>query len=175
MDWKLDEILGRMEAQRGRRPLVVFTGDHGEEFRENGRLGHGSAVNTAQTHVPFVVAGEGVPRGRFDAPTSHVDVVPTLLSLLGDTTDPARYSDGMVAFGAKRDRWVLTTVGWEPRYAAVGYETKITFSPLDVSFSRVEVTDPFDRPVTDAEGRFARAAPAILRMLGRDGTKVAGR
>jgi membrane-anchored protein YejM (alkaline phosphatase superfamily) len=175
IDWKLDELLVDVEARRGRRPLVVFTGDHGEEFRDQGRLGHGSAVNAAQTHVPFVIAGEGVPVGRFDAPTGHVDVVPTLLRMVGEKTDPALYADGMSAFDAKRERFVLTTVGWEPRYAAIGHDTKVTFSPLDVSFSRVEVTDPFDRPVEDAEARFAKAAPAILRMLGQQPAKVAGR
>jgi membrane-anchored protein YejM (alkaline phosphatase superfamily) len=174
VDWKLDEIVQRMEAQRGRRPLVLFTGDHGEEFREKGRLGHGSGVNVEQIQVPLVLAGEGVPRGRFDAPTSHVDVVPTLLAVLGDTHDPKSYADGISAFTATRDRFVLSTVGWEPRYAAIGWDTKVLFSPLDVSFRRVELTDPFDRPVPDASARFARAAPAILRMLGRDAPRAGG-
>jgi membrane-anchored protein YejM (alkaline phosphatase superfamily) len=171
VDWKLDELVSRIEAKRGGRPLVLFTGDHGEEFRENGRLGHGSGVNVGQVHVPLVIYGDGVPRGRFDAPTSHVDVVPTLLRILGDGHDPAAYSDGIVAFEATRDRWVLATVGWEPRYAAIGYDTKVTFSPLQ--FGQATVTDPFDRPVSDPKERFARVAPMILRMLGRGAPAVA--
>jgi membrane-anchored protein YejM (alkaline phosphatase superfamily) len=165
VDWKLDELLTELESRRRRRPLVVFTGDHAEEFRDQGRMGHGSSVSAAQIHVPLVLLGDGVSAGSFDAPTSHVDVVPTLLALLGDTHDPSLYSDGQSAFSAPRDRFVLATVGWEPRYAAIGIDTKIAFSPLDVSLGQVKVTDPADRPVADAADRFARAAPVILRML----------
>jgi uncharacterized protein len=175
VDWKLEELLAAMEARRGRRPLVVFSGDHGEEFREKGRMGHGSDVTNEQIHVPFVMVGEGVPAGRFDAPTTHADVVPTLLGVLGDTHDPAAYSDGVSAFRAPRERFVLATVGWEPRYAAIGADTKVIFSPLDVNVRRVQVTDPFDRPVPDSGARFAKVAPAILRMLGSDPARTAAR
>jgi membrane-anchored protein YejM (alkaline phosphatase superfamily) len=168
LDRRIDGLLSWVEASRGRAPLVFFTGDHGEEFREKGRIGHGSAVNQEQIHVPFVVVGDGAPVGRFEAPTSHVDVVPTLLSILGDRHPAAQYSDGIPAFEASRDRFVLATVGWEPRYAAVGLDTKVLFSPLDVSFGQAVVTDRSDRPLSpeDAAARFARAAPTILRMLG---------
>jgi membrane-anchored protein YejM (alkaline phosphatase superfamily) len=175
VDWKLEELLADMEARRGRRPLVVFSGDHGEEFREKGRMGHGSAVTREQIHTPLVIAGEGVPRGRFAAPTTHADVVPTLLELLGDGHDPASYSDGISAFRASADRFVLATVGWEPRYAAIGAQTKVIFSPLDVSIGRVRVTDPDDRPVADSAARFAKVAPTILRMLGGEPSRTAAR
>jgi hypothetical protein len=102
-------------------------------------------------------------------------VVPTLLRILGDAHDPASYSDGIAAFEARPDRFVLATVGWEPRYAAIGADTKVVFSPLDVSIGRVRVTDPDDRPVPDGEARFARVAPAILRMLGGDPARSAAR
>ncbi|HET7755469.1 MAG TPA: sulfatase-like hydrolase/transferase [Anaeromyxobacteraceae bacterium] len=172
VDWKLDEFLTWFEAKRGRKPLILFTGDHGEEFREKGRIGHGSGVNAEQIHVPMVVIDDKVPRGSFTAPTSHVDLVPTLFALLGDKHAPELYSDGHVLYESPPDRYVLATVGWEPTYAGIGKDVKVRFAALD-AFGRVQITDTFDRPLPDGAARFARAAPAILKMLGKDPGKAA--
>lgn len=174
VDWKLEEFLQWYEQTRGRRPLVLFTGDHGEEFREHGRIGHGSDVTNEQIHVPMVLAGEGVPRGRFDAPTSHTDLVPTLFQLLGDANAPDRYSDGVPLYAAPKDRFVLATVGWEPTYAAVGHDVKVRFAALD-GFGRVQITDPKDVLLPDGAARFPLIAPKILKMMGQDPGKVAAR
>lgn len=168
-DWKVDEFLAWMEQARGRRPLVVVTGDHAEEMREQGHLGHGSALTVQQIHVPMVILGDGVPAGRFDAPTSHADVVPTLLGLLGDHHPPALYSDGMSMFDAPQDRFVLSSLGWEPRYAAIGKDLKVAFYGMDAGMGGVTITDPFDRPLPDGDARFSAAAPRILKLFGRGG------
>jgi len=172
-DWKIDEFLAWYEQARGRRPLVVVTGDHAEEMREQGHVGHGSALTVQQIHVPMVVLGEGVPVGRRDAPTSHADVVPTLLGLLGDHHPPALYSDGLSMFEAPQDRFVLASLGWEPRFAAIGKDLKVAFYGMDAGLGGVTITDPFDRPLADGEARFSAAAPRILRLFGH-GTAGAG-
>src|SRR5262249_39351385 len=65
------------------RTLVVVTGDHGEEFFENGFYGHTSNFTREQVHVTFVMSGPGIARGVETRPTSHVDLVTTLLEMLG--------------------------------------------------------------------------------------------
>ncbi len=166
-DLKVDEFLTWFELKRGRRPLVIVTGDHGEEMREQGHVGHGSALTVQQLHVPMVVMGEGVPVGRNDAPTSHADVVPTLMALLGDTHPPESYAAGLSMFEASQDRFVLTTVGWEPKFAAIGKELKVSFHGMDGGLGGVTLTDPFDRPLPDAEAKFSAAAPRILKLFGK--------
>jgi membrane-anchored protein YejM (alkaline phosphatase superfamily) len=166
-DLKVDEFLTWFELKRGHRPLVIVTGDHGEEMREQGHVGHGSALTVQQLHVPMVVMGDGVPVGRRDAPTSHADVVATLMALLGDTHPPESYSAGVSMFDAPQDRFVLTTVGWEPKYAAIGKELKVSFNGMDGGLGGVTLTDPFDRPLPDAEAKFSEAAPRILKLLGK--------
>jgi membrane-anchored protein YejM (alkaline phosphatase superfamily) len=168
-DWKIDEFLDWMEQARGKRPLVVVTGDHGEEMREQGHIGHGSALTVQQLHVPMVVMGDGVPVGHRDAPTSHADVVPTLLRLLGDRHAPELYSDGMSMFDAPDDRFVLSTLGWEPRFAAIGKDLKVSFFGMDAGLGGVTLTDPDDRPLRDAQAAFSSAAPRILRVFGGHG------
>jgi membrane-anchored protein YejM (alkaline phosphatase superfamily) len=162
LDRILDGFLGRFERTRGRRPLVVVTGDHGEEFRQKGHIGHGSAVTSEQIHVPAVWLGPGVPEGVFDAPTSHADVVPTLLALLGDDHPPTLYADGQSMFSAPPDRFVTSTVGWEPRYAVIGKDLKVM---MYAGLGTADITDPFDRPLPDGPERMARNAGRILRAL----------
>ena len=172
LDGKIDRLVRDIERRRGRRPLIFFTGDHGEEFRQKGHLGHGSAVTDEQVHVPMAVVGDGVPRGVFDAPTGHADVVPTLFRLLGDTHAPSTYSDGTSLFDAEPSRFVVTTVGWEPSYAAIGQELKVT---MYAGLASAEITDPNDRPLADGAVRMAAQAGRILRALrGETGFTAAG-
>ena len=168
VDWKLDDFLTWFASRRGRTPLVVVTGDHGEEYREHGHIGHASGVVDEQIHVPMVIAGEGVPRGRYTAVTSHIDLVPTLLGLLGDTHAPQSYADGISMFAVPRGRFVLSTIGWEPKYTAIGESLKVTFSSLDAGFGGVTITDPWDRAIPGGEARLAAEAANILRAFVRE-------
>jgi membrane-anchored protein YejM (alkaline phosphatase superfamily) len=167
LDARLDDFLRFLEARRGKKPLLLFTGDHGEEFREKGHIGHGSDVTREQVNVPFAIVGGGVPRGRYDAVTSHVDVVPSLFALLGDRHAPSLYADGMPAWLAPRDRFVVTTVGWEPRYAVIGDDIKVT---VYAGLAGASVTDLDDRPLPDGDAKLAANAGRIMRALrGEDG------
>ncbi len=76
----------------GRRTVIVFTSDHGEQMRERGAVGHTSTMLDAEIHVPFWVdAPEGTlsesERAALLAiervPVTHIDVLPTLLDLMG--------------------------------------------------------------------------------------------
>ena len=167
VDRKLEEFLAFHEARRGRRPLLAVTGDHGEEFLEHGRFGHASDVTNEQIHVPFVLADEGLAPGVHDAPTGHIDVLPTLFDRLGVSVDPEAYSAGVPMTRAPDDRYLLTTVGWEPRLALVGKDLKVRFFGQDLGFGGIEVTDPRDRPLPDGPARFAAEYPNLLRSLKR--------
>jgi uncharacterized protein len=164
VDWLTDEFLEWFQARRGgRQPVVVYTGDHGEEFGEKGHMAHANALTSEQIQVPMVILGEGVTPGVRREVTSHVDVVPTLLRLLGDGHDPRAYSDGFDMFAIPPGRFAMSTIGWEPEYAAVGEDLKVVFHALGVT-----VTDPEDRPLPDGGARMAKASGAIFRALGKD-------
>lgn len=63
---------------------VVVTADHGEEFMEHGRIGHGHALYEEVIHVPLVAALPGGPKGiRAAGPVSLVDIPHTLLNAAG--------------------------------------------------------------------------------------------
>ncbi len=73
--------------------LFVFTADHGDSLGEHGEKTHGIFVYNSTTHVPMLLAGPGVPAGhRVDSLARTVDLVPTVLELLG--LPPAGGLDG---------------------------------------------------------------------------------
>jgi phosphoglycerol transferase MdoB-like AlkP superfamily enzyme len=78
-----DELDGFLRSVDMTRTMVVITGDHAESFHEDGCVTHGSRLSEIQTHVPMLIVGGGAPAKAVDAITGHVDVMPTVLSLLG--------------------------------------------------------------------------------------------
>lgn len=169
VDTKVEELLSQWEATRGTRPLVIFTGDHGEEFREHGRVGHASDVTELQLHVPMLVFDEKLPTGQVEAVTGHIDLVPTLFDLLGDTHSPEQLGDGIPMSRPDPRRYLLTTIGWEARYALIGRDLKVRFG---AGLPGTELSDLWDRPLPDAQERFAAEAPRILRRLRGGGAQA---
>jgi arylsulfatase A-like enzyme/Flp pilus assembly protein TadD len=65
--------------------LIVITGDHGEMLGEHGELNHGFFIYEGALRVPLVVRvphTEAAAR-QVDLPVSLIDIVPTVLSLVG--------------------------------------------------------------------------------------------
>ncbi len=66
------------------RTLLVVTADHGEEFLEHGGLDHGWTLYQESIHVPLLFHAPGaLPPARVATRVSQVDVLPSLLALLG--------------------------------------------------------------------------------------------
>ena len=83
-DAELARLLQRLgEADLRENTLVVLTSDHGEEFGEHGRFGHGGALHDETLHVVLALRGPGVAPRRVGELVRTVDVMPTLLELLG--------------------------------------------------------------------------------------------
>ena len=66
------------------RTVIVFTSDHGEEFLEHGRCFHLTTLYREVLHVPLIISGPGLTRGREGrlVPAS-VSIAPTLLAVAG--------------------------------------------------------------------------------------------
>ncbi len=65
--------------------LIILLSDHGEEFRDHGGWSHGNTLFQEQLHVPLLVKLPGQRLGgtRVDVGAQHIDVVPTILDVLG--------------------------------------------------------------------------------------------
>lgn len=86
----IDESIGRIldklkQINQTDNTLFVFTSDHGEEFWEHGRFGHGIGMHQEVINVPLIMKLPGIlPSGaRINQHVSLVDVMPTILDILG--------------------------------------------------------------------------------------------
>ena len=85
-----DEIVGNLFDQLRARglyhdALIVLLSDHGEGLGEHGEQEHGVFLYDEAIHVPLVMK---LPRGRsagrrVTVPVQHIDLLPTLLDLVG--------------------------------------------------------------------------------------------
>lgn len=91
--------------------IIVFTGDHGEEFREEGKLFHASNLNTFQTSVPIyyklgALKSDQVKNLRL---SSHVDIFPTILHHLDGSDRLLGYFDGHSILSKDHPRYTFST------------------------------------------------------------------
>lgn len=85
-----DEHVGRLLERLGtlglaENTLVVLVADHGEEFQEHGGWGHGHSLHREVLHVPLVFRAPGLAPRRVRELARQIDVLPTVLELLGLT------------------------------------------------------------------------------------------
>ncbi|MFN7972008.1 MAG: sulfatase-like hydrolase/transferase [Acidobacteriota bacterium] len=87
-DQEIGRLLREIDARGlAARTLVVFTADHGESLGEHGiTFCHGYFTYEDNLHVPLVLAGPGIAKGRVAVPLSLVDLKETILRAV----DPAR-------------------------------------------------------------------------------------
>jgi arylsulfatase A-like enzyme/tetratricopeptide (TPR) repeat protein len=85
----VDSVIGKMFdalAQQGvwKNTILVITGDHGEMFGEHEELGHGYFVYQQALKVPLIIVlPEQQKKVVYDNPLQIVDLMPTMLDLLG--------------------------------------------------------------------------------------------
>jgi arylsulfatase A-like enzyme len=84
VDERIGQILKALEYNRANEnTIVVFTSDHGEGFGEHGKFFHGNVYYEEMVHVPLIISGPGVVKGkRIRSLVSHIDLMPTLSDLL---------------------------------------------------------------------------------------------
>ncbi|HEY7289209.1 MAG TPA: sulfatase-like hydrolase/transferase [Vicinamibacterales bacterium] len=89
-DLQVGRLLDHL-ADSGRldRTLVVALGDHGESLGEHGEEQHGFFVYESDIRIPLIIAGPRVPTRVVPDQVRIVDVMPTVLQLLGVTV-PSR-------------------------------------------------------------------------------------
>ncbi len=113
----VDHWLGRLsktieEMLPGPR-FTLFLSDHGESMGEHSYWGHGKNVHWPNARIPMILSGPGLPAGlEVQAPVGVVDVLPTILELLGVEAPPALEGRSLVPTegtpeGAARPRFVI--------------------------------------------------------------------
>jgi membrane-anchored protein YejM (alkaline phosphatase superfamily) len=115
LEKELLEVIYSLDADRN---VILFTGDHGESMGEDGGLAHGSRASEVQTRVPWVMVGPGVPAVRIEQPTTHVDVLPTLLHALAERHVPVAHAHGRDLLSGQplENTAIITPFRWKQPY-----------------------------------------------------------
>ncbi len=95
----------------GDEAVVVFTGDHGEEFYEQGHLFHASSLSHPQTHVPlYYKFGKMDPsvEQRERQMSCHMDIFPTLFHYVSKRDLGQGWCEGQSIFN--QQRWPYTII-----------------------------------------------------------------
>lgn len=95
--------------------LIVLTSDHGEGMFEHGRMGHAFGHYAELANVPLVFLGEGLVSAGVAVKTvsSHLDLAPTLLTLLGVSPDARIQGRSLVPLMRREGPWTPRVVSLE--------------------------------------------------------------
>ncbi len=186
MDDQIARLLAHLEeAGLRRNTLVVITADHGESLTEHGYFfDHGNELYLPSARVPFILNGPGVPSRAeaVDGVARTVDIVPTLLELLGARPWPGLPGRSLVprwtAGGGNAAAEALMEARFKPYPAlTAGADVGPKLAARDDRFtvilrlatSRLEIYDRLDDPGENrdtAEALLAtRQGEALLRRL----------
>jgi arylsulfatase A-like enzyme len=113
---RYDNALFHMDAQVGRihryleatgqleNTVWVITGDHGELFGERDVVTHGRTLLEGEARIPLLVYWPGALKpGNVYDPVSHLDIMPTVLQLVGLPPHPSYQGVSMLG-GVNRSR-----------------------------------------------------------------------
>lgn len=110
----VDELFGRVTKElktlhQYEDAAIIFTGDHGEEFLEQGHLFHASHLASEQLKTPiYFKFGKQVFGSDSRRMLSHVDIFPSVLDYVF-TDYPKTWFDGRSIFSPEWSPFVLST------------------------------------------------------------------
>lgn len=147
--------------------VLVFTGDHGEEFMEKGHWGHGHS-NTfpeEQIRVPLIVWRPGAAPEVVQRRTSHLQVAPSLLTWLG-VEQPARTYTSADTLEHEMPYFVFGNYNY---MGVADGDYKIDFPFTGADYFRYSVFDEQDHPVArEARDQVVADAGRMLEEVQRE-------
>ena len=154
--------------------LVVVTSDHGESLGDHGEATHGIFAYEAALRVPLLVYyPPRLPPAVIHAPVSHVDILPTILDLLGLPASDGVRGRSLIDDALARDGERLTYFealsgslnrGWAPLTGIVAEGFKYIDLPVPELYDlRSDPTE--SRNLADKERARVEAYRRELRLL----------
>jgi membrane-anchored protein YejM (alkaline phosphatase superfamily) len=166
-DRVVGEIVDELDADGSSGPdgtLLLVTGDHGEEFGENGFWGHNSNFSAAQVAVPFVARGPIFVPGVETGPTSHLDACATLLEACGVPRDRRpSYSLGGSLLEVDRNRPVRVVSGWDRLALWTG--DNVLWLPMSGHLGTTDVRSHDWKPVADPDLVLRQCMPIVMSTV----------
>ena len=88
VDHRIGELFERLkEAGLYEDSVIILLADHGEGFLDHGQFSHSNGLYTELIDVPLIIRPPNQDKMVVDTPVQTVDILPTLLSMLGIDVD----------------------------------------------------------------------------------------
>ncbi len=157
----LDHHIGRIFAElkasgQWENTIIIFSGDNGLSLGEHGLFGKQNLYEFGGLHVPLVMAGPGISKGKSDALVYLMDLFPTFAELAGATLPDGVEGKSVVPILAGKEtkvRDVLYTAYRNCQRAIRDDRWKLIRYPLvdrtqlfDLSTDPHELTNLADKP-----------------------------
>lgn len=164
VDHLVGKALDNLEA-RGLtdETIVIITSDHGEEFYEHGFWTHGGGCTPEEVRVPLIVRVPGKGPGRIERMTSHLDLAPTLMQMLGTKNDPDDYTLGNPLFASSDDPHVIAC-GWK-QSALVDENGWVIFGTESNNVLDFEIYDADYVEVKDTRAAMSARTAEVARAI----------
>ncbi|OPL17797.1 MAG: hypothetical protein AVO35_07925 [Candidatus Aegiribacteria sp. MLS_C] len=150
--------------------VVILTADHGEEFLEHGWVGHGGSFFQEVLHVPLVMSGPGIGRGREVGTTvGQMDIMPTILSLCSVEVPDGLPGTDLLGSSSGEDRIIpASSASFTGSMSGYAPLTEVRFGRMKGILTRRGSTDRYvmyDLLEDPGEQSPLRADSAMVRLL----------
>ena len=161
VDHLLAKFLREALEKTNEKSIIAIAGDHGEEFWEEGFLGHSNTnfINP-KIQVPFIICDLSKKLKNHSVKlTSHVDIFPTILTLLYPDKDWSAYFDGGDIFTPQNTPYKVVTPPLFPykknKICLITKDKKYWFKKSGKKLHQLKpykITDLEDKVTTDSDG-----------------------
>ena len=134
-----------------------------KNFMRADSYGHTTAFSKQQTKVPFVMYVPDKPYMEYTKMTSHLDVVPTLLTILGCKNNTHDYSFGADLFTHPSYSYVVAS-GWD-KSAIIDSSNTVIFTTESYNVNSFEARDKKYAIIKDNKNLLKAFNPKILEVM----------
>ena len=170
----------------GRPTIVIVTGDHGEALGDHGEETHGLFAYESTLHVPLIIAEEGTHAARpvdevSNVPARHVDLLPTIMDAVGQTTPSGLPGRTLLPAAERRDgaaprpsyfeaMAAMLNRGWAPLTGVLANRDKYIGLPIEERYDLAR--DPGEQ--TNLAGKAPDRDRVLLATLRAFGAALPG-
>lgn len=138
IDSLIKEIIDTLKAKNKlENTIILITGDHGEEFNENGFFSHTSAFDDYQIKTVAVMHIPGIKNKTISDITNHMDIIPTVLSFIGCNTSPKYYSHGRNIFSEDKKDYTFSFNWYDGSIVTKDYRVVIPLATEKTRFIEI--------------------------------------
>ncbi len=167
LDTQLARILNYLKREKLLdTTIVIITGDHGEEFMEHGHWGHNSAFVEQQIKTPMIIHVPGMKPKRYTKMTSHLDIAPTVMHLLGVENPSEDFSLGIDMLSDKERKYTIISDWDSLAYRDDKYKIVL---PLKASALGNIITTANDEKVKDSSSVYYQEQRNLIQVFCESG------